>query len=207
MNRLIGAWFQDVKEKLYKTDIAKRTIQKIFPGAAIRTINSRWQEQPEYLHESDIVIAGVDSYADRQQLEAECRRYLIPAIDMGMDVFEKADGSFAIAGQIILSMPGMPCLHCFQYLAPEKLAEEAAKYGNAGPRPQVVWPNGILASSAVGILVDLVTKWTKRRDQTIYLQYDGNNGWLTDHPRGKYAPKTCAHYPLSQIGAPTYTTM
>lgn len=207
MNRLIGAWFQDVKAKLFKTEIAKRAIRKIIPHAVIRTINSRWQKQPEYLQEADIVIAGVDSYADRQQLEAECRRYLIPAIDMGMDVFEKSDGTFAIAGQIILSMPGMPCLHCFQFLTPEKLAEEAAKYGNVGHRPQVVWPNGVLASSAIGVFVDLVTGWTKRGNLNIYLQYDGTNSWLTEHPRGKYAPKTCTHYPLSQIGAPTYTTM
>jgi hypothetical protein len=56
----------------------------------------------------------------------------------------------------------------------EKLAQEAARYGDAGPRPQVVWPNGVLASTAVGLAVDLVTDWTRRRRTHAYLVYDGN---------------------------------
>lgn len=207
MNRLIGAWFSDVKKKLFKTDIAKRTIKKILPGAVIRTVKTRWQEEPEYLQESDIVIAGVDSLADREQLEAECRRYLIPLIDIGMDVFEMPDHSFAMAGQVILSLPGAACMQCFGYLTPEDLGAEARRYGDAGHRPQVVWPNGTLASSAVGIAVDLLTGWTKRQDAPAYLAYDGNRGLLTEHPRGKFAPKTCIHYPFSQAGPVVYTKL
>jgi hypothetical protein len=43
-----------------------------------------------------------------------------------------------------------------------KLAAEAARHGDAGGRPQVVWPNGALASTAVGLAVDLVTGWTRK---------------------------------------------
>jgi hypothetical protein len=204
MNRLIGAWFTDVKKKMFKAEIAKRTIKKILPNAVIRTVKARWQEKPEYLQESDIVIAGVDSLADRDQLEAECRRYLIPLVDMGMDIFELEDHSFAMAGQVILSLPGAFCLHCFGYLTPENLSAEAKKYGDAGHRPQVVWPNGILASTAVGIVMNLLTGWTNRKAPSVYLAYDGNRGLLTEHPRAKYAPKTCIHYPLNQAGLPVY---
>jgi hypothetical protein len=54
------------------------------------------------------------------------------------------------------------------FLTEEKLAEEAARYGKAGARPQVIWPNGVLASAAVGLGVELT--------------YDGNQGTLSRSP-------------------------
>lgn len=78
-------------------------------------------------------------------------------IDIGMDVH--GDERPVIGGQIILSSPCGPCMTCMGFLTAEKLAAEAARYGSAGGRPQVVWPNGALASTAVGLAVDLVTGW------------------------------------------------
>ena len=43
-----------------------------------------------------------------------------------------------------------------EIITEEKLKEEAAKYGAAGPDAQVIWPNGVLASTAVGLFVQLV---------------------------------------------------
>lgn len=54
------------------------------------------------------------------------------------------------------------------------LQEEAAKYGNAGSRPQVVWPNAILASIAVGFFMQILTPWSKNRTFPSLLEYDGN---------------------------------
>ena len=86
LNRLIGARFIDSKEKVLKTEVAKRVITSASPTTNVLVINSRWQDNPEYLQECDIIIGCVDSYAERQQAESECRRYLIPYIDIGMDV-------------------------------------------------------------------------------------------------------------------------
>ena len=52
------------------------------------------------------------------------------------------------------------------------MAEEAQRYGDAGAHPQVVWANGVLASSAVGLGVDLLTGWTGNRGTVEYLSYD-----------------------------------
>jgi hypothetical protein len=95
-------------------------------------------------------------------------------IDIGMDVHGKEKP--VIGGQVILSSPGGPCMRCIGFLTEEKLAQEAARYGNAGARPQVVWPNGVLASTAIGLAVDLVTNWTGRTRSYEYLVYDGNEG-------------------------------
>ncbi|HWJ30353.1 MAG TPA: ThiF family adenylyltransferase, partial [Flavisolibacter sp.] len=159
------------------------------------------------LHSCDIVVGCVDSYAERQQLEAECRRYLIPYIDIGMDVYKVEEEAPAMSGQVMLTLPGSSCFWCYGFLTEEKLAKEAAKYGNVGGRPQVVWPNGILASTAVGILVDLITGWTNRNTSNIYLEYDGNLGTIKDHIRLRFCDKNCTHYPVAEAGPVRFATL
>ena len=199
LNRLVGAHFVDIKKKRLKTEIAKRLILSINPKAEIRIVNSRWQEDPEALQAGDVVFGCVDTYEDRSQLEAECRRYLLPYIDIGMDVHESEEG-FQMSGQVILSMPGQPCMRCMGFITEDKLAIEAAKYGNLGGRPQVIWPNGVLASSAIGVFTDLVTGWSGQKDRLVYLTYDGNNGSVQNHIRLNYLPPTCSHYEITQVG-------
>ena len=207
LNRLIGAWFKDIKDNILKTSIAKRVINKINPTANVNCIESRWQDNADLLQSCDVVFGCIDSYIARKELEAECRRYLIPYIDIGMDVHKLKDASSAISGQIILSMPGAPCLSCLGFLTEQKMVIEAAKYGNVGGNPQVVWANGVLASTAVGIFVDLITGWSKTTDKLFYLSYDGNLGKLDDHPRLKFCPQNCTHFPLTQIGKPIFTNL
>lgn len=207
LNRLIGGGWRDVLRKLYKTAIAKRVIKSILKHADITAVNSRWQDAPEKLHSCDIVVGCVDSYAERQQLEAECRRYLIPYIDIGMDVYKVEEEAPAMSGQVMLTLPGSSCFWCYGFLTEEKLAKEAAKYGNVGGRPQVVWPNGILASTAVGILVDLITGWTNRNTSNIYLEYDGNLGTIKDHIRLRFCDKNCTHYPVAEAGPVRFATL
>lgn len=208
LNRLVGSWFSDVKKGILKSAIANRVIKKISPSANVQPIYKRWQECPDKLQSCDVVFGNVDSFIEREQLEAECRRYLIPLIDIGMDVFEIEKGhSFSMSGQIILSMPGCSCMRCFGFLTENKLAIEAAKYGKVGGRPQVVWPNGVLASTAIGVFVDLVTGWTNSTNKSIYLEYDGIEGTLNQHIRLKYADSICCHFPLEQIGPAVFVKL
>jgi hypothetical protein len=200
LNRLIGGEFRDIKKRTSKINIARRIIKQILPSSKPVCVNVRWQEKPELLQAADIVVGCVDSYAERQQLEAECRRYLIPYIDIGMDVYVDGDDAPSISGQVILSMPDKPCMWCFGFLTERKLGLEAAKYGNTGGRPQIVWSNGVLASAAIGVLVELVTGWTRRKEPIVYLEYDGSKGLLRDHIRGEHCPDHCTHYPLNQMG-------
>lgn len=204
LNRLIGGWFADVKHKLLKISIAKRTIKKILPSASVTCVDKQWQIHSSKLHECDVVIGCVDSLLGRQQLEAECRRFFIPYIDIGMDVFN-FEGKPHMSGQVILSMPGMACMFCLGYLHEGVLAAEAAKYGATGGRPQVVWANGILASNAVGIFVDLVTGWTGQKDKLIYQAYDENRGLLGPDNRVEYIQAcSCDHYKTEDAGPPKF---
>jgi hypothetical protein len=152
------------------------------------------------------VFGCVDSFAARDELEKATRRYLTPYIDIGMDVHQKEDGTYSVSGQVALSMPGQACLHCMNVLRPDLIAQKAAQYGVAGNRPQVVWPNGVLASLAVGIMVQLVSPWHDHHQSMILLEYDGN----IPEVRGGSAisflrDKTCSHFvDTADLGDPWY---
>jgi hypothetical protein len=206
LNRLIGGTVADVTAETSKIVIATRMIAGLQPSATIRALPHRWQDRPEELRSCDIVFGCVDSYAQRSELEIECRRYLIHYIDIGMDV-HPADPP-VIGGQVILSSPGYACMRCIGFLTDDKLAKEAARYGAAGPRPQVVWPNGVLASTAVGIALELVTGWTNARRRTAYLSYDGNAGVVCDSKTLRNVRlDECPHFSLDDIGDPAITAL
>lgn len=204
LNRLVGAKFKDLKKNTRKVDVAKRTLKAILPSIKVNCVNERWQNRPELLQECDVVFGCVDTYHERSQLEAECRRHFIPYIDIGMDVISVEDNAPNIVGQVILSMPGMICMRCMGYLTEDKLSKEAMKYGAVGGRPQVVWPNGVLASTAVGILTDILTGWTKKSDKHFYLSYDGNLGTIIEHIRLKFLSNNCNHYKVENAGPPKF---
>lgn len=205
LNRLVGGTQKDVAQRRPKVEIARRVIRGVRPTARIETVQGVWQSHAELLRRCDIIFGCVDGFDQRRQLEAEARRYLIPLIDIGMDVFQVDGQPPAMAGQVILSMPGFPCMTCLGFLNERTLTREAAAYGAAGPQPQVVWPNAVLASSAVGIAVDLITDWSQSLRQPIYLSYRGNNATLTPHARLPFvAADSCHHFPFEQCGPPVF---
>jgi hypothetical protein len=203
LNRLIGATVDDVEKATNKIAVAERVVKSLQPDADFKSHLGRWQENPELLRGCDVVFGCVDGFAERRELEVICRRYLIPYIDIGMDVHKVGSEPARMAGQVILSMPGGPCMFCLGFLNEERLAKEAATYGNAGKRPQVVWANGVLASTAVGLGVALLTGWS-RRSHVTYFSFDGNTGTLQSHPRLEYVQMNCEHYSLSELGNPVW---
>jgi molybdopterin-synthase adenylyltransferase len=207
LNRLIGATVDDCQRETRKTTIAERTIKGLQPNADVKVYPCRWQDQPEPLRGCDLIFGSVDGFAERRELEACARRYLLPLVDIGMDVHCVENEPPRMAGQVILSVPGGPCMFCLGFLNEQVLAREGERYGDAGPRPQVVWPNGVLASTAVGIAVDLLTDWTRELRSVVYLEYDGNRNTIKPHVRLQYLPTSpCPHYPANQVGNPAFRT-
>lgn len=208
LNRLVGGTEKDARRATAKVEVAARLVKGVNPAAKLVKTNARWQESPDRLRECDLVFGCVDSFAERRDLEIATRRYLIPYLDIGLDVHQSGEEPPRMAGQVILSMPGELCMTCLGFLTEAKLAREAEQYGGAGPRPQVVWANGILASSAVGIAMDLLTDWTRSLRGPIYLSYDSNTCCVQPHKRLEYlAGIKCPHFPFSQIGDPTFSRL
>ncbi len=204
LNRLVGGTRSDAKKSTPKVGVAARLIKGVNPCSQIDKVKSRWQDAAKRLRDCDIVFGCVDSYAERRDIEIATRRYLIPYLDIGLDVYQSGSEPPRMAGQVILSMPGELCLSCLGFLTETKLEREAERYGAAGLRPQVVWANGVLASSAVGIAIDLLTDWTHLLRGPVYLSYDSNTGTVQPHKRLQFLKsQKCPHFPLSQLGDPT----
>ena len=203
LNRLIGASVNDVENGTKKIDIARRLMLAVNPNMKIETFACEWQQQAQSIRDADVIISCVDSYAARQDIEATARRFLIPLVDIGMDV-HLVNGRPHISGQVILSLPDGPCMKCLGFLNDQALQQEAEKYGAAGGRPQVVWTNGVLASIAVGLLVDLLTAWNGLPPNGQYLHFDGNTHEVSRSPRIQYAPPTCVHFPGDAVGEPVF---
>lgn len=201
LNRLVGATSVDALAGTPKVQLAKQMIFGLQPEAKVDAHPCRWQEHPELLHRCHIVIGCVDSYKGREELENECRRHLIHYIDIGMDVHGTTPP--VIGGQIILSSPGGHCMKCMRFLTDAKLAEEGRRYGEAGHRPQVVWPNGVLASTAVGLAVNLVCNWTAKTHSCAYLIYDGNEFTIKPSLLLRSLEGTpCPHFKEADLGPP-----
>lgn len=201
LNRLVGAARLDVELGLPKMMIAIRLIRGLQQDAFITRVNKRWQEESDYLKSCDIIFGCLDGYQNRSELEAFARRSLIPYIDIGMDVRKADDEPPRMSGQVIASIPGLPCMRCYGFLNESVLAEEAKAYGAAGVSPQVIWPNAVLASTAVGIAMNLLMNWTEKCEgQTLYYEYDGNKGTIKPHLKCEMPWKSCEHYKLEHIG-------
>ena len=203
LNRLVGATSRDADFHAKKVDVAGRLIEAVNPRTNVIRNPVQWQLAATALRDADVVVSCLDTYAARQDIEVSTRRFLIPLVDIGMDVHQ-VGGNPHISGQVIVSSPSGPCFRCLQFLTDQNLKEEAQLYGAAGGRPQVVWANGVLASVAVGLIVELLTGWHERKAPSEYLHYDGNENIISRSPRLVYAPKICEHYRDLTLGEPSF---
>ena len=204
-NRLVGGTLADVVSGLPKTDIAERLIRGLQPQARVISVRGSWHTATDQLKTVDVILGAVDSFKEREQLERFARRYLIPYIDIGMDVYDLGRKGFLISGQVILSTPGEPCLRCCSFVTDDRLKREANRYGAAGDHPQVVWSNGVLASTAIGLLTQILTPWYQSPPAFVYLEYDGNKGTVS-HSRHMEVLKghVCPHHPPDETGDPMF---
>jgi molybdopterin/thiamine biosynthesis adenylyltransferase len=196
LNRLVGATQVDVDRGAPKVEIAWRTILGIRPWANAPVEQRKWQEADYLIKDAHVLFGCLDGYQQRDYLESAARRYCIPYIDIGMDVTKVGEDAFAVAGQMVMTRPGGPCMRCLGFITDERLSEEENRYGDAGTNPQVVWTNGTLASLAVGAFIKLVTPWFGVNDKFTWLELDGNTQTVSPSQQPKYMPQfdTCPHH-------------
>lgn len=200
LNRLVGATQGDVDAATPKVEVLRRLILGVRPSANVAIVRDYWQSDVNRLKQCDLVFGCVDGLDQRSQLEGACRSHLIPLIDVGMDVQRLPDGSHSVSGQVILSMPGHACMRCMGFLDDNDQKRAGAAYGDAGANPQVIWTNGLLASSAVGLAVDLVTDWSNSLRDSVYLSHRGAAMTLEPDRIAECAPTSCPHFPMSAAG-------
>jgi len=203
--RMIGSRPEDAAFAVLKTDVINRLILSINPTCANHVFPSTWQDAAEHLRTATVIFGCVDKLSIRDELEQFSRKHLIPYIDIGMDV-HKSNHEYSVSGQVALSLPGGPCLRCMGIVTNKALELEYQGYGAAGGRPQVIWPNGVLASTAIGQYMAMILPWENRPAYSLLKEYDGNRQEITESQKSTLLSQVnCSHYPLgTALGDPFF---
>ena len=186
LGRMIGSTPNDVSRTL-KTDVMLRLIRSIDPTIRVETVPRMFPDPQAVavLKTVDLVITCVDSFLVREQINAFCRRFHIPLIDIGLGIKTEHGRLTSAFGQLIVVLPDSGCLRCSQLLSDEVLDAERRERPPGYDRnpyargdPQVVSMNGTLASEAVNCALDLSTGYSGGSRGAGWWQYDGRAGMI-----------------------------
>jgi molybdopterin-synthase adenylyltransferase len=186
LGRLVGAIYSDIDTTL-KVDVAYRVVTGIDPSIQVSRVPEQFPSRAAInaLKDADIVVACLDRFDARESVNAFCRRYLIPLVDVGMEIRSAGERLAVADGQVIVSRPGQPCLRCWFITDPvlEREKRERPPGYDRNPDapgdPQVVSMNGVLASEACNGVLDLITGYSGgRRGSKSFWQYEGRAGQL-----------------------------
>ena len=195
--RMVGSVHTDDGQA--KTATMRRLVHGIDPTIRVMEVPFR-TNTPEgiaALKQADVVVACVDSFGARAQINDLCRRYMIPLIDIGMTITSDGERLQRASGQVVLSLPGGPCLRCTPLASDAILAREEVdrpagydRNPDAPGEPQVVSMNGLLASHASTLALAIATGYLPGTDFVHggWWQYEALEGRLDFTPLTDHRP-------------------
>lgn len=187
-SRIVGSTIDDVKNRVYKVEITSRLgysiNSKINIKQIIGTVN-HLSVATELLG-ADIIFSCTDTMLSRMVLNRIAFQYMIPLIDMGIDIQPDDDGNIRrISGRVIKVTSNGPCLECMDFVNSNGLSREMNSdnvYGNQYiqnedvPNPSVISFNGTVSSIGVSEFINFITGCFSRNSQKIFHMYDGRKG-------------------------------
>jgi molybdopterin/thiamine biosynthesis adenylyltransferase len=167
LSRLVGATLADVGAM--KARVLAATVSRTRPETTVEPIVASLLElDASQLARCDAIVCCTDGHGSRSLLTELTAQYLVPLVDLGIEVQPGRHGSRA-GGGVRVVRPGEPCLHCMGILDPalvreeflaehERQAELARGYlrGLREPAPSVIALNGVVASLAVVEVIDIL---------------------------------------------------
>jgi molybdopterin/thiamine biosynthesis adenylyltransferase len=184
LNRFVGGTHADVEARRLKTEVIARAIRSIDPGAQVaqHAVHLPDAAATAALRDCDVLFGCTDNHGSRLILNTLSVQYLLPYIDIGTGIFTDGAGSITEAGgQYRVLIPGQLCMACIDAIDPDAALRDLlppdmrAEHQARGyiptedvPAPSVVFLNALLASLAVGELLNLVAPY---RAQTPILYY------------------------------------
>lgn len=160
LSRLVGATPADVGR--FKVEVLAEHARAINPSIEMTTISdSVLDVPPSSLLDADVIVCATDGHGSRALLTEIAQQYLVPVVDLGVEV-DPSPETFRAGGGVRVLRPGRGCLHCANTLVPELVREEylddaqrrdEVKRGyirdEPVPAPSVIALNGVVASLAV----------------------------------------------------------
>jgi molybdopterin/thiamine biosynthesis adenylyltransferase len=178
LSRLVGAVPGDVGRP--KVEVLAERARAINPEIEVTAVGgSVLDVDPAVYIGADVIVCATDGHGSRSLLTEVCTQYLMPLIDLGVEVapgtrdHEDPRGrgrpenageaeQFRAGGGVRVLSPGQGCLWCVgtlnpelvrqEYLDPEQRAVEVARGYIRGvdvPEPSVIALNGVVSSLAV----------------------------------------------------------
>ena len=192
LNRVVGAYYEDAQQKLYKVDVVKRHVTKINPQATVLTCKRdvHDKEVERVLALSDWIIVATDNHSSRLRTQELSVKYFVPLISVGVNITVKDNKIEDMSGEVITARVGdYLCLNCLNRINPIKVAserhpdktirEELVKRGYVTGKdikePAVKTLNTYVATMAVEVLVN---QYTDVRRHIPILVYE-NNGYMS----------------------------
>src|SRR6266853_1525046 len=192
LNRVVGAYYEDAQQKLYKVDVVKRHLTKINPKATVLACKSdvHDKEMESVLALSDWMIVATDNHSSRLRTQELSIKYFVPLLSLGVNISVKENKIDDMSGEVITARVGdYLCLNCLPRINPIKVAserhpdktirEELVKRGYVTGKdikePAVKTLNTFLATMAVEVLVN---QYTDVRRHVPVLVYE-NNGYMS----------------------------
>src|SRR5437868_5206957 len=192
LNRVVGAYYEDAQQKLYKVDVVKRHLTKINPNATVLACKSdvHDKEVERVLALSDWMIVATDNHSSRLRVQELSVQYFVPLVSVGVNISVKDNKIEDMSGEVITARVGdYVCLNCLKRINPIKVAserhpdktirEELGKRGYVTGKdikePAVKTLNTSLATMAVEVLVN---QYTDVRRHVPILVYE-NNGYMS----------------------------
>jgi molybdopterin/thiamine biosynthesis adenylyltransferase len=165
LSRLLGATAEDVGRS--KVEVLAAAATQVRPSLSIdRVAASILDMDVTSLACSDVIVCCTDTHGARALLTELAAQYLVPLVELGIEVQSAGNGSRA-GGGVRVIRPGGPCLHCVGIIDPALVRQDfltdaqrraEAKRGYlrdaTDPAPSVVSLNGVVASLAVVEVLD-----------------------------------------------------
>lgn len=139
LSRLVGATHDDVVQQRYKVDVMLRLAKAFDAAVEVDAIadNVYHQSAAVKLSGVDVAFCCTDTMVSRMVLTRLPKQYLIPLIDVGVNIQVRDGAVSRIGGRVMVLGPTDPCLDCLEYIDHTTLTSELAAAGAVAPTPYV----------------------------------------------------------------------
>lgn len=177
-----------------KVEIASRNLREISPEVQIKQLKGNVVESSscQTLLDRDIIFCCTDDYWGRAVLNQIAYQYLIPVINMGVQIDSNSGTIRGAAGAVHVLRPGKPCLWCYGFLTSEKirtqslppqeresLMRENYVEGINGHAPSVISLTTTISGLAVTQFLQLVTDFMGANGNISCLKYNIMDGTVS----------------------------
>ena len=188
LNRLVGATYDDAKERRRKVDVISRHLKSINPFAKIRTYcQSVFDEDMEkVIALSDWVFLTTDNYSSCVKVQDLAFKYYVPFISAATNITIENGKITDVRGEVILIRIGdHMCLNCLGKIDKKELIYETHPDPNIRKQmvqkgyvrgadvkdPAVKTLNSMVSTIATDVLIN---QYTERQKDQFVIEFENN---------------------------------